>query len=197
MNRVLYIMQGPTLKILIPASILKKPTKSVARPVLAQPIFFFVLRDVYRRLVWLHPAREPVPLVGTISSRHPRRPRRHLFTALDRARLLVAQLVLVGAPVAVLTLQRERVVAVPRPLPETSAAFGRALAPSAPRAPARFFYDGWWNCKCKMFGLGDFYDKKYSFKQQQKNRLQQFKHGLFFRFGIGDSKLSSSRIRLP
>jgi len=128
----------------------------VTRPVLAQPILFLVLHDVHRQLVWLHPAREPVPLVGAVSSRHPRRPRRHLFTALDTARLLVAQLELIGTAVTVLTLQRERIVAVPRSLPETSAAFGRALAPSAPRAPARFFYDGRRNCKRETYGSGEF-----------------------------------------
>jgi len=104
------------------------------------------LHDVYCRLVRLRSAREPVPLVRAISSRYPRGPRRHLFTAFD-TRLLVAQLVLFGTSVAILSLLRGRTVAVPRPLSNASAALGRTFAPRAPSAPAGLLHGGWRDCK--------------------------------------------------
>lgn len=110
----------------------------MTRPVLAQPVFLFVLHDAYRRRVRLHAAREPVPLVRTVTGRDPRRPRRGLFSGL-RARFLTAHLVLLGTADAVLALLRRRVVAVPRPLPHAATALGRAFAPRAPSAPAGFF----------------------------------------------------------
>lgn len=124
-----------------------KPTKSMTRPVLTQSIFFFVLHDVYCRLVRLRSARESVPLVRAVPGRYPWRPRRHLFTGFD-TRLLIAQLVLLGTPVAILSfLRRRRVVAVPRPLSNASAALGRAFAPRAPSAPAGLLHGGRRDCK--------------------------------------------------
>lgn len=84
----------------------------MTRPILAQPVFLFVLHDVYRRRVRLHATREPVSLVSTVAGRHPRCPGRRLFNGL-RARFLIAYLVLLGTPDAILALLRRRVVAVP------------------------------------------------------------------------------------
>ena len=110
----------------------------MTRPVLTQPVFLFVLHDANRRRVRLHAAREPEPLVCTVAGRNPRCPRRSLFGGL-RARFLIAYLVFLGTPDAVLALLRRWVVAVPRPLPHATAALGRAFAPRAPSAPAGFF----------------------------------------------------------
>lgn len=112
----------------------------MTRSILAKSALLLVLHNAQRRNVWLRPAREPVPFMGAIAGRHPRRPRRYLFYAI-RARSLVAQLVLFGTSDAVLSFLRRRVVAVPRPLPNASTALGRALSPRAPGAPTRLFYD--------------------------------------------------------
>lgn len=127
-------------------------TQSVTWSILAQPVLLFVLHDTHRRLFGQRPAREPVSLVGAVASRYPRRPGRHFLNGFH-ARFLITQFVLFRTPEAVLSFLRRRSVALPRPLPEASAAFCRTPAPRAPGSPAGLFHRWRRNCKKKTIKL--------------------------------------------